>query len=136
MRKTVVALLIFIVTIVLFQLTGVAATKAAEIGGACCPDSECYDADAEANYCASGFTADFNCDSPNCPNFQGSCSITCRPGGGGGGGTCRCGLNNQGGCASCAGPTCNLGTVDCPLGSIRGSVIIWSPCASRDIRHV
>ena len=60
-------------------------------------------------------------DSPNCPNFQGSCSITCRPGGGGGGGTCRCGLNNQGGCASCAGPTCNLSVVDCPPGMARGA---------------
>lgn len=47
------------------------------------------------------------------------------PGGGGGGWdpSCPCGLNNQGGCASCGGPNCSLGTTNCPAGTIRGSTI-------------
>ena len=47
-----------------------------------------------------------------------------------GGGSCPCGLNNQGGCASCGGPACNLSTIDCPVGTVRGSTIVGSQCTS------
>ena len=64
------------------------------------------------------------CDGPGCTaggTCEGGCEISNGCSSGGGGGSCRWGLNNQGGCASCAGPTCNLSVVDCPPGMARGA---------------
>lgn len=89
-----------------------------------CSDDASGEAFGTAVYSCGSYIPQQNC--TGCYFHHYRCDTSCGNSGETNG--CPCGRNNRGECARCGGPICNLATINCPPGTIRGSTIIGSQC--------